>query len=87
MQWHFEFNDWEAAFELFYRRKERDATLAFVISSGDGVSGYWIEPLSSAEPDRHTRVYYTIADVKRLERRLRRKIIRTKSLSLGKVMT
>lgn len=86
MQWHFEFQDWEQAFELFYRRKERDDTLAFVVSSGDYVSGYWIEPSAGAEPDEHTQVYNLVEDVKKLERRIRRKRERTKSLSIGGVM-
>lgn len=86
MQWHFEFKDWKEAFELFYRRKERDETLAFVVSSGDGVSGYWIEPASGAEPDEHTQVYNRVEDVKKLELRIKRKRARTKSLSLGGVI-
>lgn len=85
MQWHFEFNDWESAFELFYRRKERDESLAFVVSTAPEVSGYWIEPSSGAEPDEHTQVYNLVADVKKLERRIRRKRARTKAVSLGGV--
>lgn len=86
-QWHFEFNDWERAFDLFYRRKERDDTLVFVVSTGPEVSGYWIEPSSGAEPDRYTKVYSCVEDVRKLEKRVRRKIARTQSLSPGKVIT
>lgn len=86
MQWHFEFNQWEEAFELFYRRKERDDTLAFVVSTGPEVSGYWIEPSSGAEPDDTTQVYNLVADVKKLERRIRSKRSRTKAVSLGGVL-
>lgn len=86
MQWYFEFNQWEEAFELFYRRKERDDALAFVVSTADGVSGYWVEPSSGAEPDEHTAVYNLVADVKKLEQRVRRKRNSTRSLSLGKVI-
>lgn len=86
MQWHFEFNQWEEAFELFYRRKASDETLAFVVSTASEVSGYWIEPASGAEADDETQVYTSVEDVKRLERRIRNRRKRTKSLSLGGVM-
>jgi hypothetical protein len=86
MQWHFEFQDWEAAFELFYRRREREDTLAFVVSIAPEVSGYWIEPASGAESDEHTQVYNLVADVKKLERRIRNKRARTKAVSLGGVI-
>ena len=86
MQWHFEFNQWEEAFELFYRRKELDDTLAFVVSTAPEVSGYWIEPASGAEPDEHTDVYNLVADVKKLERRIRRRRALTNSVSLGDVV-
>lgn len=86
MQWYFEFKDWEEAFELFYRRYQRDPALAFVVSSAPEVSGYWIEPASGAEPDQHTQVYNRIEDVRRLERRIRRKRSNTKSLALGTVV-
>jgi hypothetical protein len=86
MQWHFEFNEWEEAFELFYRRKASDDTLAFVISTGFEVSGYWIEPASGAESDEHTKVYNRVADVRKLERRIRNKRAQTKSVSLGGVV-
>lgn len=87
MQWHFEFNQWEEAFALFYRRKERDSELVFVVSSVAEVSGYWIEPASGAEPDDHTQVYDRISDVKRFERRIRSHRNKTNSLSLGRVIT
>ena len=86
MQWHFEFNRWEEAFELFYRRKERDDTLAFLIRTAPEVSGYWIEPSSGAEPDENTQVYHLVADVKRLERRIRSKRAGTKGLSMEGVI-
>lgn len=86
MQWHFEFHDWEQAFELFYRRFKGDPTLAFVVSTAPEVSGYWIEPASGAEPDEHTHVYNRVEDVKKLERRIRRKRERTKSVSLGGII-
>lgn len=86
MQWHFEFNEWKEAFETFYRRKAKDDTLAFVISTEPYASGYWIEPSSGAEPDEATKVYNLVADVKKLERRIRNKMARTKSLSLGGVL-
>lgn len=86
MQWHFEFNQWEEAFELFYRRKERDDTLAFVVSTAPEVSGYWIEPSSGAESDEYTHVYNLVEDVKKLERRIRRKRSRTDAVSLGGVI-
>lgn len=87
MQWHFEFNEWGQAFELFYRRKERDDTLCFIVSTGPEVSGYWIEPCSGAEPDDNTRVYQTIKEVKALENRVRRKRNHTSAVSLGGVIT
>lgn len=86
MQWHFEFNQWEEAFEVFYRRKKRDDTLAFIVSTEPQVSGYWIEPASGAEPDHYTRVYNLVTDVKKLERRIRRARAGTKAVSLGGVI-
>jgi hypothetical protein len=86
MQWHFEFNEWEEAFALFYRRKASNGTLAFVISTDSEVSGYWIEPASGAEPDEHTKVYSRVADVRKLERRIRNKRAQSKSVSLGGVV-
>jgi hypothetical protein len=85
MQWHFEFKDWESAFELFYRRKQRDDSLVFVISTASYVSGYWVEPSEGAEPDAHTTVYRTVEEVQRLERRVRRACADTVNLSVGLV--
>lgn len=102
MQWHFEFNQWEEAFKFFYRKRlgeklydddgkylgfrEGDPTLAFIVSSDSYVSGYWIEPSSGAESDDTTQVYNLVADVRKLERRIRNKRARTKAVSLGGVM-
>jgi hypothetical protein len=63
-------------------------SLPEVISNTAGlyVSGYWIEPASGAEPDEHTRVYNLVADVKKLERRIRRKREREKAVILGGVI-
>lgn len=101
MQWHFEFKDWEQAFELFYRRRcgekltgrdgevlgfrKGDPKLVFVISTASYTSGYWIE--EDATNDEHTRVYRTLSAVRALERRIRRERAKTVNLSLGGVVT
>lgn len=102
MQWHFEFNEWEEAFELFYRRRcgeelkddsgkllgfrQGDPTLAFIVSTDTCVSGYWIEPASGAESDEHATVYNLVEDVKKLERHIKRKRASTNAVSLGGVI-
>jgi hypothetical protein len=68
-QWHFEFKDWEAAFELFFRQKKENNTLCFVISSASYVSGHWIE--KNAYANKQTRVYRTVRAVRALEKRVR----------------
>jgi hypothetical protein len=87
MQWHFDFKDWEQAFELYYRRKAQDETLALIVSTDSYSSGYWIEPMSGAEPDDVTKVYHTVEAVKQLEQRVRDKREATVNLSLGGVVT
>jgi hypothetical protein len=69
MQWQFDFKDWEEAFELFYRRKAKDDSLALVISTDNYTSGYWMEP--NPEPDENTYVYRTVAEAQALEARVR----------------
>ena len=102
-QYHYKFNQWEEAFKDFYHRhggeklyaddgeylgfRQGDSTLCFIISRASEVSGYWIEPSSGAEPDDETEIYYTLADVKKLERRIRRQRSKTNALSLGGVIT
>jgi hypothetical protein len=103
MQWHYEFNKWEQAFAQFYRKRcgeelkdsagrvlgfrKGDDSLVFIISTAPYVSGYWIEHGDDVRPDAETKVYRTVEDVKRLERRIRRQRQRTNSLSLGRVVT
>jgi len=89
---HFEFKDWEAAIAEYYQRRPHDPTLVFIISGATYVSGYWI--MSTASRDfKEVRageiksLYGTVYDVKRFEKRLRRKLSRTSSLSLGVVVT
>jgi hypothetical protein len=103
MQWHFEFKDWEEAFELFYRRRcgeelkgddgrklgfrKGDPSLVFVISTASYTSGYWIEPGEGAKSDEYTTVYRTVKGVRQLEERIRRERAGTVNLSLGGVVT
>lgn len=86
MQYHFEFHDWERAFELFYRRRQRDDSLVLVISTAPEVSGYWIEPGEGAASNKETKVYRTIGEVQRLEQRVRRARAKMVNLSLGGVV-
>jgi hypothetical protein len=86
-QWQFDFKDWEDAFELFYRRRERDDSLVFVVSTDSYVSGYWVEPGEGAEDDEHTTVYRTVEEVRQLEQRVRKARAATINLSLGGVIT
>lgn len=72
MQWHFDFKDWEEAFELFYRRKKQDRSYCLVISTDSYTSGYWIEKDARKDDDaRH--VYRSINAIKGLESRIRSK--------------
>jgi hypothetical protein len=86
MQWHFEFYEWERAFAEFYRRKAEDPLLCLVVAPEGYGSGYWIEPCSGGVDVGDSRPYNLVKDVKALERRIRRKRERTKSVSLGGVM-
>lgn len=83
-QWHFEFKDWERAFELFYRRKKQDASLCLVISTGSYTSGYWVE--RDAHADRCATVYRSVKAVKALEERVRAARRSRVSLSVGGVI-
>lgn len=72
-QYHFEFNQWQEAFEMFYRKRfgyevknERgnvigrvkgNPQIVLVISTACYVSGYWIEKGEGAKTDKHTKVY------------------------------
>jgi hypothetical protein len=83
-QWHFDFKDWEAAFELFYRKKRMDAAYCLVISVHDVTSGYWVE--RGAKTDEYNRVYRSVTAVKSLEARVRERRAAVESLSLGGVV-
>ena len=101
MQWHFEFRDWEEAFRMYYRKRcgeelrgdggkvlgfrEGNPSIVLVISTAPHVSGYWIE--EGAEEDADTKVYRTPDEVRRLERRIRKRRAGTVNLSLGGVVT
>lgn len=100
-QYHFEFKDWEAAFEMYYRKRlgyeikdddgtrlghrEGDSSIVLVISTGSYVSGYWIER-GPVEADSNTVVYNTPEEVRQLEQRIRNKRESTVNLSLGGVV-
>lgn len=99
-QYHFEFKDWQEAFEMFYRKRcgeqligEGGESLGFrkgnpkivlVISTASYTSGYWIE--ENAEDDEHTKVHRTVRAVKALERRVRERRESTVNLSIGLVL-
>lgn len=99
-QYHFDFKDWEAAFAMFYRKRcgevykdengevlgsrKGNPKIALVVSTNAYSSGYWIE--EGAEPDDDTKVYKTVAAVRRLEKRIRQKRESTVNLSLGGVV-
>lgn len=87
----FEFHEWQSAFAEFYKRRPADPTLVFLVCTAAYVSGYWIMSTASKEfKNVHAGdfacLYSTIHDVKLFERRLRRKLNPTKSLSLGEVV-
>jgi hypothetical protein len=72
VQWHFEFQDWEKAFELFYRKKKQDKAYCLVISTDSYTSGYWIE--KDAKRDEDTRhIYRSVKSAQALESRIRSK--------------
>jgi len=99
-QWHFDFKDWEEAFEFFYRKRcgyevkdddgkvlgfrKGNPNFVFVVSTGAYVSGYWVE--EGAEPDEETQVYKTVEEVRELERRVREERSKTVNASLGGVI-
>lgn len=99
-QYHFEFNQWEEAFKMFYRKRcgekligddgsalgfrKGNPEIVLVISTASYTSGYWIE--EGAEDDDVTRVYRSVAAVKALERRIRTKRLSTVNLSIGLVV-
>lgn len=99
-QYHFDFKDWEQAFEMFYRKRcgyflrdeagnilgfrQGDDDFVFVLSIAPEVSGYWIE--KNPEPDEQTEVYSTVEEVKALEQRIRQQRAETVNLSLGGVI-
>lgn len=99
-QWSFEFRDWQEAFKFFYGKRlgvkiyddkgkllgktPVDDSLVFIISRDAYTSGYWIEP-DGAELGEGDEVYKSVAEVKRLERRVRYRIGNSKNLSIGLV--
>jgi hypothetical protein len=84
MQWHFDFKDWQEAFDVFYRQKAKDDSLCLVISTAHYVSGYWVEP--NPEPDAQTHVYRTVAEAQALKARVRAARRATNAVSLGGVI-
>ena len=83
-QYHFEFNRYEEAFEMFYRKKqgytitlpsgtkakiEGNPNICLVLSTAFYTSGYWIE--ENAKSDKDSRVYRSVKAVKELEKRVR----------------
>jgi hypothetical protein len=64
---HYEFNRWEEAFALFYKRlkEEPNGGWCFVITRHWVTSGYWIE--RNAKEDEHCRIFKSFAAVKAYE--------------------
>lgn len=99
-QYHFEFNQWREAFEMFYRKRlgytvKRDdgstlgkvqgnPKICLVISTAFYTPGYWIEESPTA--DAETEVYRSVKGVKALEQRFKARREATGSASIGLVI-
>jgi len=101
-QWHFDFKDWEQAFEMFYRKRcgedlideetgqmlgRREGNPNITLAVSTGSYASGYWIEENAKPDAETTVYTTVEEVKAFEKRLRGKRANTVSLSLGGVVS
>lgn len=86
-QYHFNFNEWEEAFKMFYRKRngytvtvggethtlDVNPKTVLIVSTAADTSGYWIETdRNHAKTDTETKVYRSIKAVKELEAQIRK---------------